>query len=225
MPKTLSAFMNNTRVRKILLIVAIFMALAVLAILVNALLVKQGIKQSTNQSISTQQPKLKANFSLMDETGAHVTEQNFAGQYRLVYFGFSFCPDVCPMQLQVIGEALDIVEDILRDKKNEVEKITTLFISLDAARDTPEVLTKYTDLFNPMIIGLTGTKEQIKQAAQAFKVYYALVEDKESEAGYTVDHSSIVYLLGPDNEFLKAYTHRDTAENIAQDLAQQLTAR
>lgn len=201
--------------QKGLLISAFLLALALLAILMSAFMAKNNQLGGSAETTQTPRPTLDARFSLITETGAPVTEQNYVGRFRLVYFGFSFCPDVCPMQLQVVAQALDLLAG-----KNL--PLTPLFISLDPSRDTPEILTDYTDLFHPDIIGLTGTEKSVRRAAHAFKVYFAQVEDAGSQAGYTVDHSSIVYLLSPDNNFLKAYTHRDTAENMAQDILQQI---
>lgn len=112
------------------------------------------------------------------------------------------------MQLEVVSHALDIA-------KISPEWLTTLFITLDPERDTPEDMKIYTDNFHKSIIGLTGSLEQIQQAAKAYKVYFQKVADPETTGGYTVDHSSIVFLMGPDNTYKQHFTHRDSAEDIA----------
>ena len=154
---------------------------------------------------------LDGGFNLIDETGQLVTQESYTGKFRLVYFGFTFCPDVCPMQLEVISRALDIA-------KITPDWLTTLFITLDPERDRPEDMAIYTDNFHKNIIGLTGSLDQIQQAAKAYKVYFQKVSDPETTGGYTVDHSSIVFLMGPDNNYRHHFTHRDSAEDIAEKI-------
>ena len=154
---------------------------------------------------------LDGGFNLIDETGQLVTQESYTGKFRLVYFGFTFCPDVCPMQLEVISRALDIA-------KITPDWLTTLFITLDPERDRPEDMAIYTDNFHKNIIGLTGSLDQIQQAAKAYKVYFQKVSDSETTGGYTVDHSSIVFLMGPDNNYRQHFTHRDSAEDIAEKI-------
>ena len=151
---------------------------------------------------------LDGSFNLIDEAGQPVTQDSYEGKFKLVYFGFTYCPDVCPMQLEVVSHALDIA-------KISPEWLITLFITLDPERDTPEDMKIYTDNFHKSIIGLTGSLEQIQQAAKAYKVYFQKVADPETTGGYTVDHSSIVFLMSPGNSYKQHFTHRDSAEDIA----------
>ncbi len=209
-------FMNR---KNIILSAAILATLTMLVILLTALMQKNVQKHSLTPPAK---PQISAQFSLMDENGQPVTQADFTAPFQLVYFGFSFCPDICPMQLQVMGAALDKIENTLG---TQAHNITPLFISLDPARDTPKILRQYTDLFHPRLIGLTGSQKQIAQAAKNFKIYFAHVQDETSAAGYTVDHASIVYLLGAGGQFLAAYTHRDTPESMAASLAQHITAQ
>ena len=154
---------------------------------------------------------LDGEFNLVDETGKLVTQESYTGKFKLVYFGFTFCPDVCPLQLEVVSRALDIA-------KISPDWLTTLFITLDPERDRPEDMAIYTDNFHKNIIGLTGSLDQIHQAAKAYKVYFQKVSDPETTGGYTVDHSSIVFLMGPDNNYRQHFTHRDSAEDIAEKI-------
>lgn len=154
---------------------------------------------------------LDGEFNLVDETGKLVTQESYTGKFKLVYFGFTFCPDVCPMQLEVVSRALDIA-------KISPDWLTTLFITLDPERDRPEDMAIYTDNFHKNIIGLTGSLDQIHQAAKAYKVYLQKVSDPETTGGYTVDHSSIIFLMGPDNNYRQHFTHRDSAEDIAEKI-------
>ncbi|EJW20975.1 hypothetical protein IMCC14465_07710 [alpha proteobacterium IMCC14465] len=156
----------------------------------------------------TQTLSLDGRFDLIDETGQRVTQDSYAGKFRLVYFGFTYCPDVCPLQLEVLSRALTIA-------KIPTNRLVPLFITLDPDRDTPADMAVYTDNFHESIIGLTGDLQQIQQAAKAYKVFFQKVDDPETTGGYTVDHSSIVFLMGPDNSYKQHFTHRDSAEDIA----------
>lgn len=139
-------------------------------------------------------------FSLVDHTGRRVTEADFRGRYMLVYFGYTFCPDVCPSGLQVMAAALEQLG-------TKGEQITPVFISVDPERDTPAQLAQYVPSFHPRLVGLTGTAEEIQSVARAYRVYYKKMKDEKSSADYTVDHSSIIYLMNPAGEFVTHFTH------------------
>jgi cytochrome oxidase Cu insertion factor (SCO1/SenC/PrrC family) len=126
-------------------------------------------------------------FALIDHTGKPRTEANFRGKLMLVYFGFTYCPDVCPTDLQNIGLALDQLGEA-------AERVQPLFITLDPARDSAEHLKDYVPMFHPRLIGLTGDPAAIHAAAAAYRAYYAKVPLKGDD--YTVDHSSFIYLIG-----------------------------
>ena len=192
---------------RIFLLTAIALLAVILGYLVAAL-------THPKPQLNTATPKLSLDggFNLVDETGQLVTQDSYSGKYRLVYFGFTFCPDVCPMQLEVVSRALDIA-------KISSNSLTTLFITLDPERDRPEDMAIYTENFHKNIIGLTGSLDQIQQAAKAYKVYFQKVSDLETTGGYSVDHSSIVFLMGPDNNYRQHFTHRDSAEYIAERVA------
>ena len=191
---------------RIFFLVAIALLALVLGYLVAALTRPTPPSNQPAQTLS-----LEGGFNLIDETGQPVSQDSYTGKFRLVYFGFTFCPDVCPMQLEVVSRALDIA-------KISPDWLTTLFITLDPERDTPEDMAIYTDNFHKNIIGLTGSLDQIQQAAKAYKVYFQKVSDPETTGGYTVDHSSIVFLMGPDNNYRQHFTHRDSAEDIAEKI-------
>ncbi|HTI83176.1 MAG TPA: SCO family protein, partial [Acetobacteraceae bacterium] len=134
-------------------------------------------------------------FTLEDGTGKQVTDSDFRGKYMLVYFGYTFCPDVCPTTLNEVAEALDH----LGAKANNLQPI---FITVDPKRDTPAVVKQYTAAFSPRLIGLTGTPEQIANVAKAYRVYYAEHRTGTGPNDYSMDHSSILYLMGPDGKFI-----------------------
>ncbi len=154
-------------------------------------------------------------FSLVDQNGMRRTEKDFSGKYMLVFFGYTFCPDVCPTTLSVIAAALDKVGP-------DAEKIVPLFISVDPRRDKPEVLKPYLASFGPRFIGLTGSDEDVAAAAKAYRVYYqAHTEEGEK---YAVDHSGIVYLMSPTGQFLANYTLETSPDAMAADLQKRLLA-
>lgn len=135
-------------------------------------------------------------FALTNSKGATVRWGDFAGKYRVVYFGYAFCPDICPTDMQRVAQGLKVLKASDPDK---AAKIVPIFITIDPERDTKEVVGEFAAAFSPDIIGLTGTPEQIAATAKAFKVFYAKGEAVPG-GGYLVDHSNVVYLFGPDGE-------------------------
>ena len=154
-------------------------------------------------------------FELTAHTGQRMTDTDFRGRYMLIYFGFTYCPDVCPTELGKMGRALDL----LAEQGVDTSPIQPLFITVDPERDTPEAMARYVDLFHPDMIGLTGTPEEIAGAARAYRVYYDRVVDDGSAVEYLMDHSSIIYLMDRDGLYLKHFTLTDTENSIAGALA------
>jgi protein SCO1/2 len=147
-------------------------------------------------------------FTLTDHTGRTVTDKDFRGRYMLVFFGFTFCPDICPSGLQTMAAALDKVGA-------KADRITPIFITVDPERDTSEKLKEYVAHFHPRLVGLTGTPEQIQDVARAYRAYYKKVKDERSSAPYTMDHTSIIYLMGPDGAFVTHFTHATPLDTMA----------
>jgi cytochrome oxidase Cu insertion factor (SCO1/SenC/PrrC family) len=153
-------------------------------------------------------------FTLVDGSGNVVTQASYPGRWKLIYFGYTSCPDVCPTTLQAIANAL-------RALGPEAGRVAPLFITVDPARDRPAILARYTALFDPRIIGLTGSPQQIDAAEKAFRVYAGSVPDPATHS-YLINHTSLIYLLGPHNH-LKALFGRDTtADQLAADLRKAL---
>lgn len=157
-------------------------------------------------------------FTLVDHTGRTVTEATFEGRPTLIYFGFTYCPDICPTSLQVMAAALD------RLPAEQAAQYQPLLITVDPERDTPEALASYVDspAFPENLLGLTGSEEQIRDAARAYRVYYRRVEDDGTLAEYTMDHSSLIYLMGRNGEFVEVFPHQATPDQIASRLQQFL---
>ena len=150
-------------------------------------------------------------FTLQDGNGKPVTDRDFRGQYMLVYFGYTFCPDVCPTTLNAVADAMDK----LGPASNRVRP---LFITVDPARDTPAVVKQYAAAFGSHITGLTGTADEIAKVAKAYRVYYAEHRTGPGPNDYSMDHSSILYLMGPKGEFVAPVRADQTGEQMAADL-------
>jgi protein SCO1/2 len=156
-------------------------------------------------------------FQLTDQDGRRVTDQDFRGKWMLVFFGFTNCPDVCPTALQVMAAALDKLGA-------SAERVIPVFISVDPERDTPAQLALYVRSFHPRLVGLTGSPQEVEAAAKAYRVYFKRVADPKSSAGYTMDHSSIVYVMGPDGHYRTHFTHATGPDVMAERLARLLAS-
>jgi protein SCO1/2 len=152
-------------------------------------------------------------FALIDQTGAPRSEQDFKGKLLLVYFGFTYCPDICPTDLQAISLAIDQLGEA-------GDKVQPLFITVDPERDTAAHLAEYVPMFHPRLIGLTGDAAAIRKAADAYKVYYTKVPN-EARTDYTVDHTAFVYLMDADGKYLGFFPPGTTPERIAEAIRQR----
>ena len=175
---------------------------------------------SDPQAVATDQPPLAGaaiggDFTLTGEDGENVSWSDFDGQYRTIYFGYAYCPDVCPTDNQRAMAGLKLFE---AENPELGAKIQPLFVSVDPERDTPEVLTEFTDAFHPRLIGMTGTREQLDDATSAFAVFYGKGEESES-GGYLMDHSNVTFLFGPDGKPLATLPTEEGADAVAAELA------
>lgn len=146
-------------------------------------------------------------YTLTDQNGQKFSSRQLKDKYQLVYFGFTFCPDICPTELQRMSAALRLAN-------LPTDTITPVFISIDPLRDTPAVLKPYLANFHPDFIGLTGTEAQIDKVIDGYKVYAAKINDPKY-TDYMMDHSSFIYLIAPGGDLLRLFTKDDTPETIA----------
>ncbi len=154
-------------------------------------------------------PAVGGPFALVDMEGRAVTDADFRGRLMLVFFGFTYCPDVCPTALTSIAQALDRLGA-------DADKIAAVFITVDPERDTPEQLKEYVRHFHPRLVGLTGTPEQIAAVAKAYRVYYAKARSPGAPSDdYSMDHTTITYLMGRDGKFLAHFSHGADPEDLA----------
>jgi protein SCO1 len=154
-------------------------------------------------------------FELVDSKGETVRWSDFDGKYRMVYFGYTYCPDVCPLDVQ------RMMQGYARFKEAEPElaaQVQPLFVTIDPARDTPAAVGEFASAFSDDLIGLTGTAEQVDKAAKAFAVYYAKAEVGPDGTGYLMDHSRTAFLMGRKGEPIATLPVDETPEAVAAEL-------
>lgn len=157
-------------------------------------------------------------FAMVDHTGRAVTEADFRGRYTLVFFGYTYCSDVCPTTLSDMADALEALGA-------EGVKVQPIFVTIDPQRDTPEQLAMYVRHFHPRLVGLTGSAEQVATMAKAYRVYYARARSQGDQAepdDYIMDHTAIAYLMGPDGAFRAQFGHGVGAETMARRIREFL---
>lgn len=190
--------------------IALFISAGALAIF---LAVGNDINQTKNRTSG--EALVGGAFELTDHTGRRVTDQDFRNQYLLVFFGFTNCPDVCPTSLQAMTETMELLGE-------KATKVRPLFITVDPERDTAALLASYVANFHERLVGLTGSPDDVKAAASAYRIYYAKSEGGELNGEYTMDHSSIIYFMGPDGKFLTHFTHGTSAEKMREEMSKFL---
>ena len=155
-------------------------------------------------------------FALQDGSGRRVTDRDFRGKYMLVYFGYTFCPDVCPTTLNEVSDALDHLGA-------KADRLQPIFITVDPKRDTPAVVKQYAEAFTPKLLGMTGTPDEIAKVANEYRVYYAEHRTGPGANDYTMDHSSVLYLMGPDGKFIAPIRTDESGPEIAADLGKLMS--
>jgi len=194
--------MNETVKSRFFLVLSMFLALGVAAC---------GAGGGQEPPLSG--AKIGGPFTLVNQDGRTVTDRDFQGKYRIVYFGFANCPDICPTDLARIGQALRTFE---KSDPARGARVQPIFISVDPERDTPARLKEYVAAFHPRLAGLTGTPQQIADAAKAYAVYYGKVPADNGE--YTMDHMRVIFLMDPDGKPLVMLPHEKDAAAIAAEL-------
>ncbi|MCK5425809.1 MAG: SCO family protein [Emcibacter sp.] len=150
-------------------------------------------------------------FSLINHHGKSVSYADFKGKYMLIYFGYTYCPDVCPMELQIMSDALDL------SPAEILSEINPIFITVDPERDTVEIMAQYVPAFHPAMIGLTGSPEQVSGVTKAYRVY-AAKENSEDPDAYLVSHSSYIYLMDREGDYVTHFKSRTDPKVMAQRL-------
>lgn len=158
--------------------------------------------------------RIGGDFTLTDEDGHRSGTARFAGQYRLVYFGYTFCPDVCPVDEQVLMKGLKTFEasDPVR-----ASRVAPIFVTLDPVRDTPAVLRQWTDAFHPRLVGFTGSEAEIDKVAKQYAIYFKR-QAPNAQGAYLVDHARMAVLFGPKGEPITLVSHDKDAATVAAEL-------
>lgn len=207
--------------------------LPALALLIVAFAVASYNKSGTNvatatadQTAGTGEPMIGGAFSLTDQQGKTVKDAEFRGRMMLVFFGFTHCPDICPVTVKTLSELMGTLGD-------KADQVSPVFISVDPSRDTPAVIKDYLSNFDPRIVGLTGDAEQIKQVTGAYKAYYSKPQPAASEhdahaahaggkSDYMVDHSGFIYLMDRDGKYVTHFPYDASVNTIADVLKTHL---
>jgi protein SCO1/2 len=145
-------------------------------------------------------------INLIDQNNQKFTQEDLKGSYSLIYFGFTYCPAICPTELQRMARVLNALDD-------KEDNIKPIFITVDPERDDVKTMHQYVKQFHPKIVGLTGTQTQINQAKKSYKIYAAKVQD-ETMSDYTMDHSSFIYFIDPNNNLLRIFKTDDSVEDM-----------
>ena len=179
----------------------------------NATILKKPESKATKGAV-VGTSDIGGHFSLTDHNGNAVTEADFSNAYKLVFFGFTYCPAVCPTELQKVAAVMEQLGE-------QSGQITPLFITVDPERDTAEVMKQYVEQFHPSLVGLTGSMEQTEAVKDAYKVFAAKVENEMMDE-YMMDHSAFLYFMDKENRMIALYPSKDTAQDIAKDIQSRL---
>ena len=174
-----------------------------------------GSDYRADSARSEADPAFVAEFELTDHQGMVRTEDDFAGRWMLIFFGFTNCPDVCPTTLSEVAAVMEGLGD-------DAAKVQPIFITIDPERDTPTALADYVPLFDAGIIGLTGTPEQIAQTSETFPIFFERIEEASAPDGYTMGHTSHLFLFDPDTGFAESWPYGTPAEEILADLRERI---
>ena len=196
--------MNNSDNRK-LPIVRITIS-AVLLVVAAFVWMNMPATDDTPTAAESSRALIGGPFELVNHKNEPVTDDDFLGKYMLVYFGYTYCPDVCPMDLQIMSDALGYLD------QEKIDQLNSVFVSVDPDRDTPEVMAEYVSFFHEDMIGLTGTQDQINEVKKAYRVYAAKADDSSD---YLVDHTAYTYLMDKEGKLLQHFNHGEDPEKMA----------
>lgn len=164
--------------------------------------------------------RIGGSFALVDQYGRETTDRSFAGRYRIMYFGYTYCPDVCPVDMATLAAGLGRFAE---QDKARADKVRLIFVSVDPERDTPAVLKTFTKAFGPSVSGLTGSPEAVAAAAKAYAITYRRQPPSVPGGAYLVDHSRVAYLMDPANRPVALLPQDGKAQDVADALAKWVT--
>ncbi|WP_439331669.1 SCO family protein [Pelagivirga sediminicola] len=195
--------------------IALWSAVVVAAAVTAALWMTDRNQGPVAARLDPEAARFAADFELTDHNGMIQADEDFRGRWMLVFFGFTNCPDVCPLGLATIAQVMD-------DLDTQGSAVQPLFITVDPERDTPSALASYVPQFGPGILGLSGSAEQIERTAKTFKIYYQKIEEASSPDGYTMGHTSSFLLFDPQGEFVRIYEYDQEPGLIVADLRERI---
>ncbi|MFW8594428.1 SCO family protein [Cribrihabitans neustonicus] len=206
-----SASIRHRRIRQ-----ALWAAIAAAVVLYSGVFLwRMSFPPGLPAPVVTGEAAIRNAYSLTDHTGRAVTAESYTGRWQLVFFGFTYCPDICPTTLAYLASVMDSLGP-------QAERTVPIFVTVDPARDTAEVMADYVSAFHPRMVGLTGTEAQVAEAAGNFRVWYERSEDEAAPDGYLMAHSGHIYLMRPDGRFADVFREGDQP---AEELAKQVLAR
>ncbi|MDF1722145.1 MAG: SCO family protein [Minwuia sp.] len=185
----------------------------ILALLIGgAAVIIDGLRDPGQRSVASRTSgtiAIGGPYELTSHTGERMSNASFLGTHQLIYFGYTFCPDVCPTELQDMAAVMDELGEA-------AAQVTPVFITIDPDRDDPEQMAAYVEAFHPRMVGLTGTEQEIATAAKAYRVYYARAPDaKADDPYYLMDHSNFIYFMGPDGQNIDIFNGQMSIEEMA----------
>ena len=195
--------------------------LATLAILLLAAAVLGGAlwrTEATAPAADEAPVPIGGPFRLVDQTGREVTDADFRGKLMLVYFGYTYCPDMCPLGLSTITAAMDALPPAAQ------AEVVPVFITVDPERDTVAVMQDYVQGFSPRLVGLTGSEAAVAEAVRAYRVYARRSEVEGADGRYLVDHSTFTYLMGRDGRYRTHFGHAVAPDEMARRIEEELAA-
>jgi protein SCO1/2 len=202
--------------RSLLILMVVMMAMVAVAVVMMWRIVASGPRDQVTGGGSG--VSIGGPFTLTDQSGATVTDKTYDGSYRLIYFGYTFCPDACPTELGVMAQAIEAMGPA-------GQKVQPIFITIDPARDTVQQLKTYVPLFDKRLAGLTGTPQQIAAIAKEYKVYYAKADQPGADPkSYGMNHSSFVYLMDPKGKFLTVFSSDTDSDKMAAEIKRYMDA-
>jgi protein SCO1/2 len=167
---------------------------------------------------AAQESSIGTRFIMQEPSGRIVKDEDFRGKFMLIFFGYTFCPDICPTALGTVAEAMNLVGT------GESEKLVPIFVTLDPERDTPARLGEFVKHFHPRLVGLTGSPEMLSRLTKAYKVTYQKVPaGKDDPGNYLIDHSAGLYLMDREGKFRAKFLHGTGAEELARRLKEELS--
>jgi protein SCO1/2 len=194
-------------------------ALVAVGVIITALVLTGALPEPGGQKgrsgVIAGAPQVGGDFTLVDNKGETVTAENFKGKLMMVFFGYTFCPDVCPTEMNVFAQVIQGLGD-------KADEVTPVFITVDPERDTPEVLDEFVNSFDPRIVGLTGTNEQIADVKKAYRAYGQAVNKDDDPDYYLVDHTSFSYLMGRDGKLDTVFSYGTSPEEIIDVINEKL---